>query len=219
MPDTIQSFTYVPDPGFSGQDSFLWNASDGEDQASSDASVSIAINNISVDAGEDLQICEDESVTLSVVVRGGSNPTYNWSCNQPECGLEGNSSAEIRATPLQTTTYYVSVTDGNGMTTSGDTVLIEVEQCRGLPLSIPDAITPNGDNINDTWQITNIESYDSRVVEIFDRNGVRVFISEGYQQAWDGTRNGQSLPSGTYYFLIRLNDGAEVHRGSVSILK
>ncbi|MFP4089544.1 MAG: tandem-95 repeat protein, partial [Cyclobacteriaceae bacterium] len=217
-PDTLQTFVYIPDQDYVGEDSFSWNASDGQLFANEDARVTIAITELNVDAGEDVLICEDETALLSTSVSGGSEHTYLWSCDQPECALDQPEAAEVTASPSVTTTYYVMVTDRNGVSNS-DTVVVEVEQCRNLPLSIPNGITPNGDGINDTWQISNIDTYEQSFVEVYDRSGKQVFYSEGYAQPWDGTYNGQVLPAGTYYFLIRLNPGLETYRGSVSILK
>ena len=73
-------------------------------------------------------------------------------------------------------------------------------------LTIPNTITPNGDGINDTWDIGNIANYQNATVDIFDRYGQNVFHSLGYPKPWDGTFNGKRLPAGAYYYIIDLND-------------
>ena len=55
-------------------------------------------------------------------------------------------------------------------------------------LIIPNAISPNGDLINDVWNIGMIELYPSMEVKIFNRWGQSIWRSEkGYPRPWDGT--------------------------------
>jgi len=67
---------------------------------------------------------------------------------------------------------------------------------------IPNAFSPNGDGINDTWQIRNIDKFPNNEVEIFNRWGNRVYRARPYQNEWDG--NG--LPDGAYYYILKLHD-------------
>jgi gliding motility-associated-like protein len=70
-------------------------------------------------------------------------------------------------------------------------------------INIPNAFTPNGDGINDTWNINNLNLYPKATVEIMNRYGNRVYFSNGYAMAWDGTNNGVPLPFGVYYYVIK----------------
>jgi gliding motility-associated-like protein len=70
-------------------------------------------------------------------------------------------------------------------------------------INIPNAFSPNGDGINDTWNITNLDSYPKATVEIMNRYGSRVYFSNGYSGAWDGNHNGVQVPFGVYYYLIK----------------
>ncbi len=80
-------------------------------------------------------------------------------------------------------------------------IAIEVKQ--EFNLYIPDAFSPNGDNINETFQIQGggIKEYSIR---IFNRWGEEVYFSEDIERAWDGTFKGESVPSGVYYFTVNL---------------
>ena len=87
-------------------------------------------------------------------------------------------------------------------------------------LYIPSAYTPNGDGINDEWQLRNIDKYPNCVVRIFNREGVKLFESEGYREMWEGEYNSKILPSDKYSYEIDLQgDGTEVKKGSVSIFR
>jgi len=84
---------------------------------------------------------------------------------------------------------------------------------------IPSAITPNGDGINDVWNINNLQSYPGCTVEVDNRYGQIVYRSTGYNKPWDGTSNGKSLPVGTYYYVINLNNGNLPLSGYVEIIR
>ncbi len=67
---------------------------------------------------------------------------------------------------------------------------------------IPNTFTPNGDGINDTWDINNLNTYSKVTVEILNRYGTRVYFSNNYAVPWDGRYNGAKVPEGTYYYII-----------------
>jgi len=85
--------------------------------------------------------------------------------------------------------------------------------------AIPNAFSPNADNINDKWIIRGLKDYDNCTVEIFTRYGRLVFRSQSYQQPWDGTYNGSPMPVGTYYYLIDLRNGEKPLSGPLTLLK
>jgi len=72
-------------------------------------------------------------------------------------------------------------------------------------VDIHSGFTPNSDNINDVWVIGNLQNYPSIEVWVYNRWGEELFYSQGYNQPWDGTYNGDSLPIGTYYYVIDFN--------------
>jgi gliding motility-associated-like protein len=83
--------------------------------------------------------------------------------------------------------------------------------------------TPNGDGINDTWQVLLSGSCTRSVeVTIFNRNGAVVYQSKNYNNTWDGTYNGKGLPDGTYYWVIQytyLTSRVVTAKGNVTILR
>jgi gliding motility-associated-like protein len=84
---------------------------------------------------------------------------------------------------------------------------------------VPNAFSPNGDGINDTWVIEYLETYPGAVIEVFNRYGQVVFRSVGYDKPWDGTYKGQQLPTGTYYYIINPKNGREQMNGWVVIIR
>jgi gliding motility-associated-like protein len=73
-------------------------------------------------------------------------------------------------------------------------------------LYIPPAFTPNGDGINDDWNIKNIDNYPEAVVKVSKIHGETVFKSRGYKIPWNGQFKGSLLPPGEYQYSIKLNN-------------
>jgi gliding motility-associated-like protein len=70
-------------------------------------------------------------------------------------------------------------------------------------LIIPNAFSPNGDGINDKWEIAGLRSIPDCRVEIFDRWGQSIYNSKGYATPWDGSWKGKPIPVATYYYIIK----------------
>lgn len=84
-------------------------------------------------------------------------------------------------------------------------------------LNVPTAFTPNGDGINDVWKILNLQFDSQCKVMVYNRSGTVVYSSVGYTTPWDGTTNGQPLPTGTYYYVIVFY--GKTHSGNVTIIR
>jgi gliding motility-associated-like protein len=152
-----------------------------------------------VEAGPDVTILYDHPTTLTG--SGGTvNSTYLW---VPSAGLTSDSTLVTTANPEATTMYYLFITDENGCTYM-DSVKVTV-----LPqIFVPSGFTPNGDGMNDVWEIDMISLFPDCEVEVYNRWGEQLFYSRGYpdNQRFDGTYKGKPLPIGTYYFIINLHD-------------
>jgi gliding motility-associated-like protein len=85
-----------------------------------------------------------------------------------------------------------------------------------------EAITPNGDGINDKWLITNGNCLTKAKAQVFNRYGSKVFESNDYKNDWTGTYKGKPLPDATYYFVITydlINGQRVVAKGNVTIMR
>jgi gliding motility-associated-like protein len=71
-------------------------------------------------------------------------------------------------------------------------------------LNYPKFFTPNGDGINDTWLIPNVKTRPNTTISIFDRFGKLLSQLNVNSKGWNGTFNGQNLPSGDYWFVLTL---------------
>ncbi len=103
-----------------------------------------------------------------------------------------------------------------GCTSLPSEVLVTVLPVTTDGIFIPELITPNGDGLNDTWEIllpetiTNPEAY---TVRLFNRNGALV-----YENTLANNFDATPYPDGAYYYIITIPDG-ETLRGAVTILR
>ncbi|MBK8808261.1 MAG: gliding motility-associated C-terminal domain-containing protein [Bacteroidales bacterium] len=109
-------------------------------------------------------------------------------------------------------TRTVTITDQHNCKKVYDIVIEDGDPC----LDIPNVFTPNSDNINDTWNIRQLEDKTVEEVSVYNRWGTRVFFSERYDTPWDGKYAGVRLPIASYFYTVRFADGEEVS-GVVSI--
>jgi gliding motility-associated-like protein len=110
----------------------------------------------------------------------------------------------------------------------GGEVISESSELILTNLEIPNAFSPDGDGINDKWTIRGDlnKNYPNNKIVVFNRWGIKVYGTSGYQNDWDGTYNNMStssssnLPVGTYFYVLDLNgDGSSVKKGSVYITR
>ena len=130
---------------------------------------------------------------------------YSWS--------SGSSSSSISVQPLESSWYSLMVDSSGCLGIDSIYVVLGV-----IPY---DAITPNGDQMNDVWEILDIENYPSAIVKVFNRWGEIVFESNGGAAyiPWDGMFESEELPVGTYYYVIDLNNGEDPQTGPITIVR
>jgi gliding motility-associated-like protein len=114
--------------------------------------------------------------------------------------------------------HYEAFTVGGCRSEWRDTVVVEP-----LELFIPNAFTPNGDGVNDRFELLNLHGLESFELLIFDRWGVLVFESRSPSDIWDGTKDGVPVPEGVYVWRLTLREvgreGQQVRVGSVTVLR
>lgn len=85
-------------------------------------------------------------------------------------------------------------------------------------LYYPKFFSPNGDGINDYWQIVNATKEKESQIYIFDRYGKLIKDLKSTDRGWDGTYKGRKMPPTDYWFLLHRNNG-ETHKGHFSLLR
>ena len=135
-------------------------------------------------------ICAGTPVSfIATPVTPDTNPGYQWRINSKDAG---ENSPLFTSTALAdgdvVTCIMTSV--GKCLVNPSDTsngVTIQLSPVDVCTIVIPNTITPNGDGINDVWNITSIVNYPNVTVKIFNRYGQLVYNSIGYPKPWDGT--------------------------------
>ncbi|HQE67625.1 MAG TPA: gliding motility-associated C-terminal domain-containing protein, partial [Bacillota bacterium] len=147
---------------------------------------------------------------ISVDIEGGiagGGYTFRWLDNSTGQTISGLSKGR----------YRIRVTDSNGCSVSDS---IEIEPINESCLIIPNAFSPNDDNINDVWNIGMIHLYPQIEIKVFNRWGELLWKSEkGYPQPWDGRSKGVLLPIDSYHYIIDLHNGSKPIIGNVTIVR
>ncbi|MEJ2881985.1 gliding motility-associated C-terminal domain-containing protein [Pedobacter sp. GR22-6] len=164
------------------------------------------------DAGPTVYILSGMSTKINATATTGAGVTYKWS---PALGLDRDNVLNPIATPQKDTKYTLTVytIDGCPATTE---VWVRVLQ----EIKPPSAFSPNGDGVNDNWQIPYLTDYPDPTVQVFNRSGEIVFFSRGYSLPFDGNYKGEVLPVGVYYYIINPNyTGRKRITGSLTIIR
>jgi len=170
------------------------------------------VEGVHVNAGTDINIIEGQSVQLQ---GSGSTGTYLWT---PATGLNATNILNPVTTASVTTTYILSITSAQGCTGTDDIKVTVIPYC----IKAMEAITPNGDGINDCWLVTNGNCISTASVHVYNRYGSAVYENRDYKNNWEGTYKGKPVPDGTYYFVIEyalLNGRNVVVKGNLTILR
>jgi gliding motility-associated-like protein len=151
--------------------------------------------------------------------------THNYALVAGE-GSEGNDFFAIDGSTLVTNvsfnweegdSYSIRVKSSDGEFSIEENFTIDIlKLIEGIKFA--NAITPNADGQNDTWEIEDIDAFPDALVHIYNKAGLTVFKSSGGYTAWDGSTNGKQLPMGTYYYIIDLRDGSPIYQGTLTII-
>jgi len=104
------------------------------------------------------------------------------------------------AKPKVATSYCLFASTANSC---ADTACVLVKIVSNI--EIPNAFSPNGDNINETWIVEDKTQTKFIKANIFDRYGKLVKSLFGTKIVWDGLYNGQPLPMATYYYVLTIS--------------
>ena len=146
------------------------------------------------DLGADTSACAPLALVLNA-----ENPeadTYSWST--------GESTSAVSIT--QAGDYAVTITAESSCFSAADTVrILESSDCDSVPefcpLVIPNAFTPNDDDVNDIFYIPEANLYKFEIA-VYDRWGNRVFYSDNPNFRWNGDSAGKRVASGVYVYVM-----------------
>ena len=210
-PPTGLSNTQIPNPVASPGETTLYVLIVANNKCEVSDSVLITVDKMpTADAGPDKVIIKGQSATLNGVA-GGTAVTYTWT---PNVNITGVTTLNPVVNPSVNQMYALNVFSNKGCGTATDSVLVKVYQ----QMYIPNAFTPNGDGINDTWFIETLQAYPGAEVKVYNRYGQIVFDNHGKNIWWNGTFKGVQLTSGAYVYIIDLKSDLPIMKGVVYII-
>jgi gliding motility-associated-like protein len=142
---------------------------------------------------------------------------YEWLYDSRSVSTEEDPEFVFTYGQTATITLITTTSDGCNDTTEAIVEVGTFEET--FNLTIPNVFTPNGDGINDFFEIDiNNRLQECTEVRVFNRWGLPVFESDGNYHIWNGhTLNGEEAPPGTYFYVFNIN-GKEFN-GSVQLVR
>lgn len=136
--------------------------------------------------------------------------TYTWNTEQT------GASIETVANP-NAATYSVTVTTPEGCTSSA-TLTYEIMEAM---YDIPNAFTPDGDGENDNFNVVSEGLVEVLEFKIYTRWGEIVYDNENPTNGWDGTKDGEPLPTDVYFYkiMVQTTSQSETFEGDVTLIR
>jgi gliding motility-associated-like protein len=154
--------------------------------------------------------------TLLIGATNSSNALYLW---EPATYLVCDVCESTNASPIVSTTYFLTVSDVNTGCVGYDTV--DVYVTNEFSIFVPTAFSPNLDGINDDLYVrgTGIKTF---TLDVFDRWGMRVFNTSDQKVGWNGNHKDKPVIAGvyTYYLKYEKYDGTFGElKGNVTLVR
>ncbi|GAA0894018.1 hypothetical protein GCM10009122_36980 [Fulvivirga kasyanovii] len=176
-----------------------------------------------VDAGQDQIIILPKTSTLLTgkMVNPGLAESYLWTqITGAAVNVSGADSDSLLVTGLAEGdyTFELTITDNQGLSGS-DRVNIEViSQLRDLEFPMK-MFSPNNDGVNDTWLLDpDLSKYEGCHLYIYNRRGSQVYEATSYQNNWEARLNGQELPDGVYFYILKCDNKTSAS-GSITVIR
>lgn len=170
-------------------------------------------NTLNVAIIDSIALCGNTPFTLNSTSSGGyPTYTYQWFI-LPDNNSLSSTSVLSYTTPQTEGEYTVKITktDSCGYQTSDFQIITVLPPCS---VEIPNVITPNGDNANDSFKIKNIEYHPNTNVVIFDRWGKKVYENSNYNNEWKA----DGVSDGTFFYIISVPDDKK-YNGFITVFK
>jgi len=165
--------------------------------------------------GNDIILFKGDNITIKSSISGSykNDLILSWT---PSEGLSNSTIGGPIASPTATTKYILTARSLSSNCTNQDTIVIKVK----TKIQIPTGFTPNEDNINETWVLEGIEDYPNADVKIFNRWGEEIFTTKNYSKnPFDGKKDNSTLPTGSYFYVIKADDDVPTLTGYVTIVR
>ncbi len=143
--------------------------------------------------------------TVAFTNQSGYATTFLWDFGGLSTSTEGNPTFTFPDVLGGIYTVCLTAMDGNGCADSICQPIVVLDE---LFVTVPNAFSPNGDDINDDFApIFNVPAIaDEYAFMIFDRWGLRIFTSETIGEKWDGGLNGEIVQQDVYVWKMHCKD-------------
>lgn len=165
-------------------------------------------------------LCVGSQRDFRVQISGGSGPyTYVWNKKGTTTINERTSPTYSIVTSALNEVYYVHVIDTK-TNCSTDLDSVQVASINYQHLNVPNLITPNGDNMNDAFKITEVANHKNLMVAknseliVYNAWGNEVFHANNYNNDWKAN----NTTDGMYFYYLKAGCGGEEHKGWLQIL-
>lgn len=142
---------------------------------------------------------------------------YVWT---PSTGLSCDDCPRPTVKPNESIQYIVQIFDDYNCFSITDTLNVEVDDL--VALEVPNAFSPNGDQINDIIYAKGIGIKELVAFKIYNRLGELIFESNRFDKGWDGTYKSVPQPIETYVFTaegISFSDETVIRKGNISLIR
>lgn len=168
-------------------------------------SIEVRTTEVTVELGEDRSVEQGELIEFNPVVQSEAPiSAFRWSVSDPNA-VSCESCPEGLVRTNKETKVYLEVENKLGCLAQ-DEVLVRVTPFRAY---IPNAFSPNGDEINDIFYVHGRTEYRVETFKIFDRWGNMLFQGGACETddktcGWDGRYNGKMMDTGVYVYFVEL---------------
>lgn len=157
------------------------------------------------------KILVTETGTLAATSSGGTAVLFE-SLNNSIASVSGSQVTGVAKGSVQIRAYN----SGNANYNSAETFI--TVQVSSSHKDIMNLFTPNTDGFNDLWELPQIDEWGRCDVRVFSRSGKLVFADDDYDNTWDGTLDGNPVPEGPYYYVIKTENAGTI-KGTVNIVR
>jgi gliding motility-associated-like protein len=166
----------------------------------------------------------DGSITVNLAnLPADAEIMYSWT---PQNICPSNTCSTLNNLPAGNYTIHLLVNytlAARPFSDSSTKIGVTIQDINGpCRITLYNAVTPNGDKVNDVWQIDNIDEFPNNEVQIYNRWGQKIFEAKGYNNqsiSWPTMAEADKLFAGTYFYVLTLGDGSPPYKGWIEILK
>jgi gliding motility-associated-like protein len=183
---------------------------------SAEIKVTIGVTTVPSPIVNEVNSVQNEPTFTLTVGGANSGTTINW-FTESTGGTGSTLAPSINTANIGTQTYYVTFSQ-DYCESERKAILVTISEAI-INLKPNIGITPNGDDKNQFWVIDYIQNYPKNKLTILDKWGNSVFEANNYANTFEGKKDGNDLPAGTYYYVLDLGNGKSPQAGSITIIR